>query len=123
MKLLLTIAITLLLAVQAMSYEVHILRPEGEISLDEWRELIAANDKLEAIEELSSKNPATGEVITIQMPNSAKLQLEMKDAVLYLRFSRGQLHAKIQEEADIEALKPIAKELKAVIEGDEGERY
>ena len=103
-----------------MGYNLNI---EGSgISMSDWLAYIEQSDLLTRNDEVTGKNPRTGEVITIPTPNAAI----SADGLIVSAWEREEklvLSAKFVDERTIELLKKISTEIGGTVVGEEGEEY
>ncbi|EPL06891.1 hypothetical protein [Pseudomonas sp. CF161] len=107
-----------------MAYEIHILRTAdaGEISLQEWHAVCAADPSLELQEQLVGINPRTGETIVLGETDAASWRSPVSGDEYLFDYRRGRISFVHDDELIIKA-KDIARALGARVEGDEGEAY
>ena len=103
-----------------MAYDIHVFR--GKDWFDGTRdpiteeELTAVNG-VKKIESVSLSNPNTQETVRL----SDKRMFSYDKMTFMLR--KGMITLPINDESDIEIIRPLADSLKAIIQGDEGELY
>ena len=102
-------------------YNLHIER-ELKISESEWLEVCKADSELNIQHSYSAKNPETGEVIEMDIPNSCLWTAPESNNSFYLVFSNGSITLSYHEDV-VEKAKNIAHQLNAKVVGDEGEEY
>ena len=103
-----------------MAYNLHI---EGStFSVSDWVEYAQEAESLTPVEEVSATNPATGEEISVSLPNSAKTA---KGAVIKSSERDGKLvlTTKYVDEGTVKLLQTIAADIGGTVVGDEGEEY
>lgn len=82
----------------------------GGIELKEWLDLISADPSLEAVDEITGRNPATGEFIKIELENTARYLDEFEPL---FRYENGEILADWINLDGQEKAKEIAGKLKA----------
>lgn len=114
-----------------MAYELHIEKPGGSISLEEWASAVADISGLRLCSARpTAVNPKTGEIISLALKDWAELY-SSKDEEWHLVFywSHGRISFKItswqkKKPDDVWlAATALARRLSAVVCGDEGEIY
>ena len=103
-----------------MADELHIR--ELEISIEDWIAYVEKSPDLELIHEASIENPLTGDVITINIPNSGK-STEGQFILSTVREDRVSLSIKYADELSLILIKRVAADLYGTVTGDEGESY
>ena len=104
-----------------MAYSLHI---EGsDFSIHEWVTYVEAHPQLTLVHKAETSNSVTGEVIRIELPNTAR-----HDSGFILRISQGDdgklnVTGDRPGESEIELMKKIADDLGGIVVGDEGEEY
>lgn len=104
----------------AMGYDLHI--KESEKTVEQWVEYVENSKTLTLQDVAVAKNPKTGEVIQIAIPNSAI----GKNGIYFIpQFGTEKLSITISKPRteDIPYLKKIVAEFGGVLVGDEGETY
>jgi len=111
---------SLLIPGVGMAYDLHI-ENSGK-TIEQWISFVASSSFLAASPKAEATNPATGEVISIDMPDAAKTE----NGLYFTSHSgSGGLTITISSpaESDLPLLKEIVKEFGGVLVGDEGEEY
>ena len=111
---------SILISSLAMAYDLHI---EGsKISISDWVEYVQESESLTLVEEVSATNPATGEEISVSLPNSAQTA---EGAVIRSSERDGKLvlTMKYVDEGTLELLQAITADIGGTVVGDEGEEY
>lgn len=103
-----------------MGYDLHI--KESGKSVEHWVEYVKKSKSLKIQDVAEFKNPHTGEVIQMGIPNSAI----GKNGIYFVpRLGTDKLSVTIDKprKEDIPYLKSIVEEFGGVLVGDDGEKY
>lgn len=110
-----------------MGYSVHVKRTSNEnpITLEEWFNYINNDQGLEYIERIETKNPLTGEIISLVGQGMAiwKTENEGERYEITFDFRQDKISARYVAEFQIKKMKEIACRLHGIVVGDEGEEY
>jgi hypothetical protein len=108
-----------------MSHGVHMTRePDSVISEPDWFRLVETEPDLRRGADFTeTTNPRTGEVIRIGSLNLVEWLGHPSGQMVPLNYSRGRVTALNPDDATIERMRSLARELGARVVGDEGESY
>ncbi|WP_345844709.1 hypothetical protein [Shewanella algae] len=120
MKRVKVVLVSLLFSGAGMAYDLHI--EDSGKTIEQWAAFVESSPFLSASPSAEARNPATGEVISINTPNAAKAENSLYFSP---RNSSSGLVITISNpsESEIPFLKSITKEFGGVLVGDEGEEY
>ncbi|MDQ1234421.1 hypothetical protein QE450_001919 [Paenibacillus sp. SORGH_AS306] len=113
-----------------MGYNIYITRAEdiyenedSRISLKEWKDIIRADNELEAIDKLETTLP-NGLILSQEQEGMAiwEYTIENEKQKIYLLYSDGNIFSKYGDMM-INKMKKIAIKLQAKVIGEEGEVY
>lgn len=111
-----------------MAYELHIYRKdsaralENVIAIEEWQMFCASDPSMALGDDISGRNPNTGETITISGTSTARWTSPSTQRQYFFDYRRGVISF-IYSDDSIGKAKEIARALGAKIKGDEGEEY
>lgn len=120
MSKLIIIVFILFISGGTMGYDLHI--KESGKTVEQWVEYVKNSKSLTLQEVATAKNPKTGEIIQMGIPNSAM----SKNGIYFVpRLNSEKLSITISKPRteDIPFLKKITEEFGGVLVGDEGEEY
>lgn len=120
MRRLILLTFLILASENIMAYDFHI--ENSKFNMEQWASFIETSASLIAIESIEIENPMTGDLIVVNMPNSAKLESGL---VLSPKLKSSDFSVTINspKESDIPLIKEIAVEMGGVLVGDEGEEF
>ena len=107
-----------------MGYELSIKREDEnkKINKQEWSDYIKSDPEFDAIEKFSAETNE-GKTLTISTPDAGLWKSDKGDVPFTFYEEYGEITVKNPDHWIIEKMISIAKELNAIVEGEEGEKY